>query len=36
MLRNGTTRFKQCKELFEYQHLLLLKRHLVVKVTIYI
>ncbi len=33
---NGTTHLKKCKQLFEYQHLLLLKRHLVVKVIFYI
>ncbi len=32
----GTAQFKKCKQLFEYQHLLLLKRYLVVKVMIYI
>ncbi len=33
---NGTARFKKCKQLFEYQHLLLLRDILVVKVLIYI
>ncbi len=32
---NGTARFKKCKQLFEYKHLLLL-RHLVVQDLIYI
>jgi hypothetical protein len=32
----GTTHFKKCKQLFEYQHLLLLRDILVVKVKIYI
>ncbi len=33
---NGTAAcFKKCKQLFKYQHFLLLKRHLVVKVIIY-
>jgi hypothetical protein len=35
-ISNGPARFKNCKQLFEYQHLLLLKRHLVVKVLVHI